>query len=309
MPAVEVPDFLPLEQRALITTAGLAIQPFVWANPTNQPPMPLLDVVNHVRVSSGVVEWVETGADPVAAVVAEGTAKPEATLTFTPKTSTLDTIAHWVQITRQALADAPYMRSLIEGKLRNGLARKVQADLVTLLNAAVLTPAVNANLTTAIRIAVGNVEANGYTPNAVLLNPADFAAIDVANATAAQKGATRTDAFWGLKPVAVPGLTAGSAIVGDFKEGVTLFDRGVADVFVTDSPRLVLREQHPRNPRRGPLQERDHRSARPLRDGGGLTWQVTPARSPFASTGVIPTRGRCGSGPTRPTPSRATSPA
>ena len=134
MPAVEVPDFLPLERRALITTAGLAIQPFVWSNTPAQPPMPLLDVVNHVRVSSGVVEWVESGADPVAAVVAEGTAKPEATLTFTPKTSTLDTIAHWVQITRQALADAPYMRSLIEGKLRNGLARKVQADLVTLPN-------------------------------------------------------------------------------------------------------------------------------------------------------------------------------
>ena len=235
MPAVEVPDFINFEQRALITTAGLAIQPFVWSNEINQPPMPLLDVVNHVRVSSGVVEWVEVGADPVAAVVPEGTAKPEATLTVTPKTSTLDTIAHWVQITRQALADAPYMRSLIEGKLRNGLARKIQADLVTLLNAAVLTPAVNADLTTAIRIAVGNVEGAGYNPNAVLLNPADFAAIEVKAAADSNSGPTRTNAFWGLRPVAVPGLTAGSAIVGDFKEGVTLFDRGVADVFVTDS--------------------------------------------------------------------------
>ena len=235
MAPVEVTNFLGMEERAVILSTALAIQPFIWSNTVRQPPMPLLDVVNHVQVSSGVVEWVESGADPVAAVVAEGTAKPEATLTFTPKTATLDTIAHWVQITRQALSDAPYMRSLIEGKLRNGLARKVQADLVTLLNGAVLQNAVDANLTTAIRKAIGVVEAQGYNPNAVLLNPADFASIDVAAGTAAAKGPERTNSYWGLTPVAVPGLTAGVAIVGDFKEGVTLFDRGVADVFVTDS--------------------------------------------------------------------------
>ena len=34
-------------------------------------------------------------------------------------------------------------------------------------------------MTHAIRIGVGLVEAAGYTPNAVLLNPADFAALDI----------------------------------------------------------------------------------------------------------------------------------
>jgi HK97 family phage major capsid protein len=235
MAPVEVSDFLGFEQRAVILSTALAIQPFVWSNEIRQPAMPLLDVVSHVRVSSGVVEWVETGADPVAAVVAEGAAKPEATLTFTPKTATLDTIAHWVQITRQALADAPYIRSLIEGKLRNGLARKVQADLVTLLNGATLQSAVDADMSKAIRKGIALVEAQGYNPNAVALNPADYAAVDINVATAGAKGAERSDKFWGLTPVAVPGLTAGVAIVGDFKEGVTLFDRGVSDVFVTDS--------------------------------------------------------------------------
>ena len=236
MAPVEITDFLQLEQRAVITTAALSIQPFVWSNEIRQPAMPLIDAVSHVRVSSGVVEWVEVGADPVAAVVAEGTAKPEATLTVTPKTATLDTIAHWVQITRQALADAPYMRSLIEGKLRNGLARKVQADLVTLINGATLQNAVDANLTNAIRKAIGVVEAQGYNPDTVALNPADFAAIDVAAGAAANgTGPDRRNTYWGLQAIAVPGLTAGVAIVGDFKEGITLFDRGVSDVFVTDS--------------------------------------------------------------------------
>lgn len=237
MDAVEVEGYLPLdvEARAPIMTTNLNLAPFVWTNPAPVVDSPLIEVVNTVRVSQGVVEWVEVGADPVAAVVVEGAAKPEATVTMTPKTATLDTLAHWVQITRQALSDAPYMRSLIEGKLRRGLLRKIEADLATLLNGATLQSAVDADMTKAIRKGIGLVEAAGYRPNAVALNPADFATIDMAAATAAAKGPIRTDSYWGLRPISVPGLTAGSAIVGDFSEGITLFDRGVSDVFVTDS--------------------------------------------------------------------------
>jgi HK97 family phage major capsid protein len=237
MPAVEVPGFLDLEQRALITTATLggAIQPFVWSNEPPVLKMPLVDAVSVVRVTSGAVEWVVTGPDPVAAVVPEGTAKPEATITMTPQTSSLDTIAHWSQITRQALADAGYIRSLIETKLRRGLARKVEADIATLLAGATLQQAVNADLMHAIRIGQGMVEAAGYQPNAVVLNPADYAALDIAAYLNNNSGPSRTANFWGLQPIPVSSQPVGSAIVGDFKEGVTLFDRGVADVFVTDS--------------------------------------------------------------------------
>lgn len=237
MSPVEVPDFLQLERRALITTTtlGAAIQPFVWQNEPPVASTPLVDAVSVVRVSSGAVEWVETGPDPVAAVVAEGADKPEAVIVSTPKSATLDTIAHWSQITRQALADAPYIRSLIETKLRRGLARKIEADIAALLNGATLQPATAANLTAAIRNGIALVEAAGYYPTAVALNPADYAGIDIAASTVAGTGPDRRSTFWGLTPISVPSLTAGTAIVGDFKEGVTLFDRGVADVFVTDS--------------------------------------------------------------------------
>ena len=237
MAPVEISDFLGLEQRALITTTTLAagIQPFVWNNTLPTAETPLIDAVSVVRVSSGAVEWVETGADPVAAVVAEGTAKPEATITMTPKSASLDTIAHWSQITRQALADASYIRSLIETKLRRGLARKIEADIATLLAGATLQTATNANLMHAIRIGVGLVESAGYNPNAVLLNPVDYAALDIASYENANTGPGRQTTFWGLKPISSSTQPAGSAIVGDFKEGVTLFDRGVSDVFVTDS--------------------------------------------------------------------------
>jgi HK97 family phage major capsid protein len=235
MTAVEVTDYLDLEQRAPIMTTDLAIPAFVWSNPTPTLPTPLANACSVVRVSSGNVEWVEEGPDPVAAVVPEGTAKPEAAIVFTPHASSLDTIAHWVQITRQALADASYMRSLIEGKLRRGLARKVEADIAALLEGAALQTAVDADLLHAIRVGIGLVESAGYNPNAVILNPADYAALDIAVMVESVDGPARKTSFWGLTPIPVPSHPAGTAIVGDFKEGVTLFDRGVADVFVTDS--------------------------------------------------------------------------
>ena len=95
-----------LDMRAAITTASLAIPHFVISPIETTFRSQLLEVVGKVTVSSGTVDWVEVGADPVAAVVTEGSAKPEATFTMTPQTAALQTIAHWVQITRQALEDA-----------------------------------------------------------------------------------------------------------------------------------------------------------------------------------------------------------
>ena len=70
----------------------------------------------------------------------------------------------------------------------------------------------------------------------MLLNPADLAALDVAAAAAAGgTPATRTNTYWGLTPVPLSTVAAGTAYVGDFQAGVTLFDRGVSDVFLTDS--------------------------------------------------------------------------
>ena len=183
---VEIEGYL--ETRAAITTASLSIPHFVIPPIETTFRSQLLEVVGKVTVSAGVVDWVEVGADPVAAVVAEGAAKPEATFTMTPRTAALETIAHWVQITRQALEDAPYMRSLVEGKLRRGLLAKAEADMAAALVAATLPTATGADLSTAIRVGIGTVESAGYNPNAVVLNPADYAALDVASAAVVNPG-------------------------------------------------------------------------------------------------------------------------
>jgi hypothetical protein len=235
---VDVPDML--DTRAAITTANLPIPHFVWAPKVYETRAPLLEVCGRVQVSSGVVDWVELGGDPVAAVVAEGTAKPEAAFTATPKTAALDTLAHWIQITRQALDDASYIRGVIEGKLRRGLLNKAEADMAAAIDASTAVQTAGATaaqggLLGAIRVGIGKVQAAGFMPNAVALNPADYAALDLQVMTTAQQVPASQSQFWGMSTVAAAAIPAGKAYVGDFASGATLFDRGVTSVFVSDS--------------------------------------------------------------------------
>ena len=235
---VELEGFL--EVRAAITTANLAIPHFVLPPVEYRTTAPLLEVCGRVQVSSGVVDWVEIGPDPLAAVVPEGTAKPEAALAFTPKTSTLDTIAHWIQITRQALEDATYVRSVIENKLRRGLLNKAETDMAAAIDASAsvqtaTATAAQGGLLAAIRVGIGKVQAAGFVPNAVALNPADYAALDVAVMNVANATPSSQQTFWGMTAVAAGSIPAGKAYVGDFQSGATLFDRGVTNVFLSDS--------------------------------------------------------------------------
>lgn len=235
---VEVGSFL--DMRAAITTAQLPIPHFVWQPVEYTTRAPLLEVCAHVTVSAGVVDWVEIGGDPVAAVVAEGAVKPEAAIASTPKSAALDTLAHWVQITRQALDDAPYIRSIIEQKLRRGLLNKAEADMAAAIDASTAVQTATATaaqggLLGAIRVGIGKVEASGFNPNAVALNPGDYAVLDLDSMAKSQTGPDRRATFWGLTPVAAAAIPAGKAYVGDFVAGATLFDRGVTSVFVSDS--------------------------------------------------------------------------
>lgn len=226
------------EERAAIDTSFLTVpaSPFIpvpWKMTT-----PLLDAIGRERVSTGTVEWVTyANAFPLAGVVAEGDLKPEATFAPTPNAASLKTYAHYKAITRQALEDIPRIQSSVENTLRGGVLRKIEEDAAAVLNAdATIPPVSGESLLEGIRVGIGTVQAAGYaSPNAVLLNPADFAALDIAVMGATVSGPAMQTSFWGVRAVAAAAIPAGTAYVGDFKIGLTYFDRGGASVYMTDS--------------------------------------------------------------------------
>jgi HK97 family phage major capsid protein len=224
-----------LETRAAISTADLNIPPIpvVPSIPTYS--APLLNVIGHEVVGGGSVSYI-TWSDPSdAAVVAEGAAKPEATFMPIETTVGLETYAHWKAITRQALEDYPRIQSIVEGELRRGLTNALSTAAATAIGGATFEEVNDSDLLKGIRQAAGVVQANGYNPNAVLLNPADWANLDVDTAMDSNNGPTAYGSYWGLTPIPNPAQVLGTAEVGDFKSAVTWFDRAKTAVYLTDS--------------------------------------------------------------------------
>lgn len=240
-----------VEERALITTgtpdwdkALYKPQMVTFASPTDN--FPLFDVCGVETVSTGSVEWVQYGygatadadlgnAGNAAAVVAEGAQKPESTLGARVSGATLDTTAHFVNVSRQSLEDSARLRSIVDGLLLRGVLYKEHLALAAAISGATLPTATDTDLLAAIRIGMGTVQAAGWNPNAVLLNPADWAALDISVMGSTLNGPQNRQAFWGLVPVASNTQPEGTATVGDFKAGVSHFRRSSIGVYVSDS--------------------------------------------------------------------------
>jgi hypothetical protein len=224
-----------LENRAAISTADLNLPPVVVNPPSPVYSAPLLNVIGHEVVAGGSVSYI-TWSDPSdAAVVAEGAVKPEATMTPTEVTVGLKTYAHWKAITRQALEDYPRIQSIVEGELRRGLTNALSKAAAAALAGAAFEEVNNSDILMGIRIAAGEVQANGYSPNAVILNPADWAEMDVNTAIDSNNGPTAYPTYWGLTPIPNPDQPIGTAEVGDFRSALTWFDRAKTAVYLTDS--------------------------------------------------------------------------
>ena len=201
-------------------------------------PTPLLNSIGRVTVGSNSVDWLEWTPQPpsAATVVAEGELKPEATMDVTAHTNALDTYAHWKGITRQALEDIPQIRSIVESRLRSGLYRALEAATMTKITATAITNVTNADLLARIRQGIATVQGAGYpSPNAALLNPDDFATIDIGIMNGGINGPVVNSGGWGITFIAVPSLPEGTAYVGDLDTAIQLFERGSASVYMTDS--------------------------------------------------------------------------
>jgi HK97 family phage major capsid protein len=92
------------------------------------------------------------------------------------------------------------------------------------------------DLLAGIRIGIGTVQSAGYAnPTTVLVNPADYAAIDISVMGTAGIAPQSQSTLWGVKVIAAAAVPVGTAYVGDFQNGLTLFDRGTTAVMMTDS--------------------------------------------------------------------------
>jgi hypothetical protein len=221
-----------------LVAAGFKGAPYQADTSAPAAPTPLMNNVTQIQVSGNSLEYIAWSKKAGGATkVAEKAAKPSAEWGPTVTPSTLDNFAVYTQLTRQMIEDFPAVRSLIDNELQRDVARAEEADAAAVLAAASATipDASNADLLSAIRMGIATVEGAGYTPTAVLLNPADWAALDISVFAATAYGPTVGQSFWGLTPIPSSTQAVGTAVVGDFRSAIHHYYRSSISLYITDS--------------------------------------------------------------------------
>lgn len=224
----------------------------------NFAPLTIRELFRSIPVTSNMVNSLrELSWTNDAAEVSQGAAKPESDLTFEQYNVPITTVAHWIKISNQLLADAPAVVAYIDTRARDGLAQRIDAQLLngngTSPNLSGLTDSGNFTaytatsgdlLVDAINRAKYALWATGNMPDTVIVNPADFGAMErtrEGNGTGqylyGTPGTMAGNNPFGLRIVLSNNMTAGKFLVAAIDSSAVLYNRQGATVemgFVND---------------------------------------------------------------------------
>lgn len=208
------------------------------------------DLITPGNMGGSVLEYVqEKGFVNNAAMVAEGSAKPQSDIQLDLKSTTAKVIAHTAKASRQILDDFPQLQSYIDGRLRYGLAFKEESQLLNgdgtgqnLLGiipqataySAAFVPESPSNIDQ-LRLAMLQAALAEYPATGHVMHPTDWARIEL---TKDDQGryiignpqGSLSPTLWGLPVVATQAISVDKFLTGAFKLGAQLFDRWKARV-------------------------------------------------------------------------------
>lgn len=228
-----------------------------------QAPLKLRNLINVGATDSMQIEWLQqdsvaSGAAEVIEATATGGSsgtKPESSMSFSLQNTPVQIIAHWIPTTRSALADMSQLRTLIDTQLVEGVARRLNTQILKGNGAAPNLAGILANSIQAqddtvnsvsgarkierIMAAITKIRLAYLEPNAVLLHPNDFQEIRLAKdamggyyfGPPSQVGEST---IWGVPMIEDVTVDQGSPLVGDFQQA-TLYVREDVSLTATDS--------------------------------------------------------------------------
>jgi HK97 family phage major capsid protein len=209
-------------------------------------PLTIRQQIPTITVASNSVSSLRELAWTSGAVeVSEAAAKPESSITFEPYNVQIEVVAHFIKVSNQLLADAPAVAAYIDTRLRDGLAQRVDRQLLLGTgvtpqlsgltdagNFVAFTATSSANLVESINKAKYNRWAVGEVVDTVIVNPADWAAMEVLREGAGSGtylyGAPGTNAGaqpFGVSVVMSPFMPAGQFLIGALRSSAIIYQR------------------------------------------------------------------------------------
>jgi HK97 family phage major capsid protein len=232
--------------------------------PPNLKPLHLLDMVPAGTTDSNSVEYVQVTAIPSsAAETAPGAMKPEETFTTVDASAPVRTIAGWIKLQKQALADVAGLESIIRALLPYDVKRRTEAQLLAgngvgqnltgILNTAGIgAPEAEAgdNRADTILRAITAIFLADGDPNFVTLHPLDWQELLLMR----ENEKERTGAYlygtpampaaptiWGLAITQNRAVPLAKPLVGDSNSASLLYREGM-QVLISDSDGTDFRE-------------------------------------------------------------------
>ena len=219
------------------------------------PEVKVIDLFGRETISGNALTYYVEGAiEGEADVVAEGEAKPQIHIANpTAKTVSLQKVAAFVKESDELLEDMPRLASVIENRLvtLHNMAREnfVLGDTTYgLLNISGIQTATVAQNPTAVQLAdaiyncIANVQtATGFAADAVVMNPADYAILALGKDGENRYygggyfAASATPTIWGIPVVISQFVSQGTFIVGAFKLGASVVEKGGTRIEMTNS--------------------------------------------------------------------------
>lgn len=215
--------------------------------------MTVRDLLSPGRMDGSTLEYVkETGFTNNAATVAENAVKPESSMKFDLVTTSAKVIAHWVKASRQILDDASQLQSIVDQRLRYGLAYVEEQQLLNgdgtgqnLLGIVPQASAYTAPITVSgatiidqIRLALLQAELAEYPSTGIVMNPKDWTRVELLKDSQGRyiignPQGNAAASLWGVPVVTTQAMQEDKFLAGAFRLGAQLFDRWEARVEVS----------------------------------------------------------------------------
>lgn len=204
----------------------------------------LRDLLPSMNTDSPNFYWVqELLYTNAAAIVAEGAAKPQSDITFELKQGAVKKMAHWFQVSEEALDDISMMEGYINQRGIYGLRKKEEEQLLSgdgtatqldgLLNNSTaylnttVPGVVPVNAMDDLLVAITQIAEADLMASGVVMNHLDVAALRLEKDADGKylHPAFTGGSAWGLPIVSTKGLAQGSFMVGGFQGNVLVHQR------------------------------------------------------------------------------------
>jgi len=190
-----------------------------------------------------------------AAAVLEGGTKPESALAFDSATSPVQKLAHWIPVTEEMLEDFAQTQSIIDARLRLGLALTEEDQLLNgngtppnlrgYMNlaglAAPIARGTDTNMDAIFKQITAISTTSFVTPDAWVMNPTNWQTCQLSKDAQGQYvgggpfTTAQTPTMWGLPGAITPSIVAGTSLVGGFRSSSQIFRRGGVRVEASNS--------------------------------------------------------------------------